>query len=433
MQKELYVNGQRLDFDPDKPLSPGGKGESYIYIVASGICSGKALKVFKEKADYIDTEDGYAALERITEHQEKLSDLGAQKLAERVILPEKFARDKNGTTILGYTMTFVNGAKTLNNYASPKFIDKNNITRQTVIAVFRDLYYTVSRVHNKHVVIGDFKDENVLARGREAYVIDADSFQFRSSRSASKLYRCKLWSTDFVDPRLIGKVGGKIKLVGRHDDDSDWYAYNVMLMRCLLFEKPYGGTLRIGGNEEERQLDGITIFDSKGRVQVPDRFYENKKRVPHELISHFEGVFERNIRGPFPKDLLDILDSWAQTRTRQKPYRGPSQADAKKRGFRGTDDLKNFIKRHKIGMAATAAIFAYVVIKGAYDPLSSGGEGGVSDAPANAPQEQIKQRKRFLQENPVFNWNVHNELRHLYITSNPPDPRRSMEHSNAIL
>ncbi|MGI0035085.1 MAG: hypothetical protein ACRD98_04365 [Nitrososphaera sp.] len=252
MQKELYVNGQRLDFDPDKPLSPGGKGEAYIYIIASGICSGKALKVFKEKADYLDTKDGDAAIERITEHQEKLPDLRAQNLPGLVILPEEFAVDKNGTTILGYTMTFVNGAKTLNNYASQKFIEKRNITRETVVAVFRDLYYTVSGIHDKQVVIGDFKDENVLARGREAYIIDTDSFQFRSGRSASKPYCCKLWSADFVDPRLIGKVGGKIKLVGRHGKDSDWYAYNVMLMRCLLFEKPYVGTLRIGGSEEEQ-------------------------------------------------------------------------------------------------------------------------------------------------------------------------------------
>lgn len=61
--------------------------------------------------------------------------------------------------------------------------------------------------------------------------------------------------------------------------------------------------------KRSRQLDRITIFDSKGRVQVPDTFYENRKLVPHELISHFEDVFERDIRRPFPKDLLDILDS----------------------------------------------------------------------------------------------------------------------------
>src|SRR5262249_44020676 len=33
----------------------------------------------------------------------------------------------------------------------------------------------------------------------------------------------------------------------------------------------------------------------------------------------------------------------------------------------------------------------------------------------------------------VFDKKVHNELRHLYITSNPPNLRKSMEHSNVIL
>lgn len=33
----------------------------------------------------------------------------------------------------------------------------------------------------------------------------------------------------------------------------------------------------------------------------------------------------------------------------------------------------------------------------------------------------------------VFDWKAHNELRHLYITSKPPNVRRAMEHTNAIL
>jgi hypothetical protein len=53
---------------------------------------------------------------------------------------------------------------------------------------------------------------------------------------------------------------------------------------------------------------------------------------------------------------------------------------------------------------------------------------------ADNPQEKIQRLERFLKENPkVFDKKVHNELRHLYITSNPPNPRKAMEHSNIIL
>jgi hypothetical protein len=45
--------------------------------------------------------------------------------------------------------------------------------------------------------------------------------------------------------------------------------------------------------------------------------------------------------------------------------------------------------------------------------------------------EQLEKRPR---EHPgSFDWHRHNELRHFYITSNPPNPRKSMEHSNVIL
>ncbi|RPJ18948.1 MAG: hypothetical protein EHM33_31110, partial [Chloroflexi bacterium] len=55
-------------------------------------------------------------------------------------------------------------------------------------------------------------------------------------------------------------------------------------------------------------------------------------------------------------------------------------------------------------------------------------------AAAQSTQERIQQLERFLKENPgVFDWKVHNELRHLYITNNPRNPRRSMEYSNVIL
>ena len=46
----------------------------------------------------------------------------------------------------------------------------------------------------------------------------------------------------------------------------------------------------------------------------------------------------------------------------------------------------------------------------------------------------LVQLERFLRSHPtVFDWNVHNELRHLYSTKTPPNPRDAMEHSDVIL
>ena len=48
--------------------------------------------------------------------------------------------------------------------------------------------------------------------------------------------------------------------------------------------------------------------------------------------------------------------------------------------------------------------------------------------------QRIEELEQWIRDHPgVFDWNVHNDLRHLYIVKNPPDLRKSMEHSNVIL
>jgi hypothetical protein len=47
---------------------------------------------------------------------------------------------------------------------------------------------------------------------------------------------------------------------------------------------------------------------------------------------------------------------------------------------------------------------------------------------------RIEELEQWIRDHPgVFDWHVHNELRHLYSIKNPPDLRKSMEHSNVIL
>src|SRR5687767_6493234 len=49
-------------------------------------------------------------------------------------------------------------------------------------------------------------------------------------------------------------------------------------------------------------------------------------------------------------------------------------------------------------------------------------------------QRRIEELEQWVRDYPgIFDWNVHNELRHLYSIKNPPDLRKSMEHSNVIL
>lgn len=294
---EVYIRGRRIRPKPNQSIGKGGEADVF------DIGAGKALKVFKppNHPDYVNLPyEQQAARQRIAEHQKKLKAF-PQNLPARVITPEDLATDKAGNKILGYTMKFLKGAEVLLRYADRGF-RQTGVANETVIEIFKDLHKTVAGTHQAGVVIGDFNDLNVLVLGQQAYLIDADSFQF------GKFY-CKLFTARFVDPLLCDPKDTKLMLVSPHNAKSDWYSFTVMLMQCLLFVDPYGGIYRPRDKRKRiphqaRPLYRITVFHPEVKYPKPATPY---KVLPDELLQYFHQVFEQDEREEFPLRLLEIL------------------------------------------------------------------------------------------------------------------------------
>src|SRR5206468_1441187 len=93
-------------------------------------------------------------------------------------------------------------------------------------------------LHGAGVVAGDLNDLNILVtRKDEGFFIDADSYQFGR-------YRCAVFTERFVDPLLSDAGATAPRLARPFEETSDWYAFFVLLMQCLLFVGPYGGIYR---------------------------------------------------------------------------------------------------------------------------------------------------------------------------------------------
>ena len=140
-----------------------------------------------------------------------------------------------------------------------------------VLQIFKDLHGTVMGIHGKQVVIGDFNDLNVLVKGTEAYMVDADSFQFGR-------FPCRVFTARFVDPLLCDPKSHSPMLVKPHNSESDWYAYAVMLMQCLLYVDPYGGVYIPKDRAKkiphpQRPLKRVTIFNPEVRYPKPAVHY----------------------------------------------------------------------------------------------------------------------------------------------------------------
>jgi tRNA A-37 threonylcarbamoyl transferase component Bud32 len=294
---DVYLSGKKVRVNPASMLGQGGEAEVY------DIGSGRALKIFKtaNHPDYAgDAGAQQAARERLDTHQRKLRDFPLN-LPLRVVTPEELATDRSGKQIVGYSMPLLTGADVLLRYSDRGF-RQNGVASETVLKIFRDLHGTVLGLHKTGVVVGDFNDLNVLVEGEKAFMIDADSFQFGA-------FKCRVFTARFVDPLHCDPRLNSLSMNQPHSADSDWYAFNVMLMQCLLFVDPYGGVYRPADAKkriphEKRPLQRITVFDAEVRYPKPAVPY---KVLPDELLQHFLQVFTKDQRGAFPHTLLENL------------------------------------------------------------------------------------------------------------------------------
>lgn len=293
----VYVAGQSINLDPSKSIGKGGEADVY------DIGGGRALKLFKppNHPDYTgQPAEQRAAAERIEQHQQKLRAF-PRNLPTGVVTPVELATDRDANRILGYTMPFLQGTEVLMRYGNRGF-RQAGVPDDVVMGVFKDLRTIVDGTHKAGVVIGDFNDLNVLVLGTEAHIIDADSFQFGG-------FLCRLFTARFVDPLLCDSTASQVMLRRPHNEDSDWYAFNIMLFQSLLFVDPYGGVYAPKNHGDKvahdaRSLRRITVFHSEVKYPKPARPYGV---LPDEWLDYFHGVFEKDLRGPFPSTLLEAI------------------------------------------------------------------------------------------------------------------------------
>jgi hypothetical protein len=308
---EVWLSGKRLRLDPAKALGKGGEADVF------DLGGGRALKVWKGP-DHPDL-DGDPPLQdearrRIAEQQRKLPAFPSG-LPDRVASPEERATDRSERTILAFTMPLVSGAEPLLRYGDRSF-RQSGICDRVVVSLFRDLHRTIERLHRAEIVLGDFNDLNVLARGSEAHIVDADSFQFGP-------FLCHGYTERFVDPRLCDPAAPRPIPLHPHDRDSDWYAYAVMLFRTLLFVDPWGGIFRprdpsLALPHPARPLRRISVFHPE--VRLP-KGAGRPDLLPDDVAQHFLDVFEKDRRGPFPLALVERLEPTRCSGCGERAYR----------------------------------------------------------------------------------------------------------------
>ncbi|HLM44042.1 MAG TPA: hypothetical protein VK458_09250, partial [Myxococcaceae bacterium] len=159
----------------------------------------------------------------------------------------------------------------------------------------------LSALHGCGVVVGDFNDLNILVTGNDAWLIDADSFQFGP-------YLASVFTEKFLDPLRLGSAQGLMPSRPA-STDSDWYAFAVALMQSLLCVGPYGGIHRPKppspkATPTARVLQRLTVFHPDVQYPKPATPFAV---LPDDLLHCLHRVFVEDARGVFPLPLLDSL------------------------------------------------------------------------------------------------------------------------------
>jgi hypothetical protein len=296
---ELHLGNRRVRVSPKTAIGKGGEADIY------DLGDGRALKVFKTERhpDLAgQPQEQQAARARLSLQQRKLPAF-PRALPKEIVAPGELALDSRGH-IAGYAMPLIAGAEPLLRFGEPAF-RRAGATSALVAELFRSLHTTLTALHAKGVLIGDFNDLNLLVpdRATAPLLIDADSFQFAN-------FPCLAFTERFLDPRLAGPNAQQLFPTAPYDLASDWFAFAALLTQSLLCIGPWAGIHRPPAPQpaspaKRRALERISIF--RDDVQLAPSAVP-RDSLPDDLLHELAAIFNRDERRPLPRALLERLD-----------------------------------------------------------------------------------------------------------------------------
>ena len=271
--KVIYRN-KEVDLDNKFALGAGGEANVIKY-------GNLAFKIYHQ-----------ITKERI----EKLTSFLSQsfKLPTNVLAPKDIVYDSRNKAI-GFTMDIARGCAEVLKLSNKVFRGKQRITTNDILKLFLHMRTTTEQIHQSNLVIGDYNDLNVLFNDDyDSVFIDVDSYQFEK-------YPCPVGTDQFLDPQLFGYDLSKNPSFSK---ETDYYAFAVMLFKCLLFVHPYGGIHNQYKNMFDRIKNNVTVFD-KGVIYPkiglpPDSLSDN-------FLNYFEQIFKKNKRTDLSVQMLQQL------------------------------------------------------------------------------------------------------------------------------
>lgn len=299
---KLYSSTGRVFDLQDRDPDFGNGGEAVVYVDPE---SGLAFKLYRLPTDslFVSQSAREGAAIRLHDYPDKLREFPVE-LSIEVVRPAMLLYNEAGQFV-GYAMQYIDGAIQLTDLLDPTIRAQKGYNLNFVTRVFINLHDLIRKVHAAKAIISDLSPNNVLVMpDASVYLIDADGMAFNG-------YPDMGFTPHYVDPRrYIGEGETPEK---RATTASDWYAFAVILFNALLNIRPYEGGALVDMLTRMRQR--MTVFHKDvGYPSLATPF----THLPAPLMDYFRGVFVRDVRGEFPRQLLDMF--WVRCSSCQQWY-----------------------------------------------------------------------------------------------------------------
>lgn len=303
--KLLDKNGNPITVPTDDEVGDGH--EAIVY----GIGDKTLAKIYRQPSDSLYQNNAMfrgAAQDRLAIHQTKLPGFPAN-LPPGAVGPISPLWNRKGwvwsrrNKVVGYLMPWIKDAHEIDHYMRPQSRAEGT-SDETVVRTLIDFHGTLKALHQIGFVIGDLNDGNVLVKGSKAFAIDLDAGQYGD-------YMCDTFEPDYIDPLLIDYDLSHQKAVlaenQHYCESSDWYAFACMVLACLTYTKPYQGVFPGNVPDGRRPHERLSIFHQKVIFPKHSGARHWKGFLPEDLVAYLKRVFQNDLRGEFPINLLEDL------------------------------------------------------------------------------------------------------------------------------
>lgn len=273
---KIILNGKQTVLQPSQLIQSGGEGMVF------GV-NGQAVKVYHKP----NAEQGVKLRYFLK--------TGFQ-LPKTVVAPTAVITNRK-QQVIGYSMSLLpQGMLPLKKLGSQAYWKKQGITTKEVVLLFQQLQQELNAIHQAGLIVGDLNEQNVHflpASSLQPAWLDVDSYQFGQ-------FPCPVAMPAFLDPNLYGV--GDFSQKPYFSQETDWYAFLLLLLKTILGVHPFGGTHTAYKSLTTRAQAGITVLDPA--VTYP-KLARPIELLSDELLDEMMQVLQKGVRRPLSTHLLN--------------------------------------------------------------------------------------------------------------------------------